>query len=325
MVPSGSMIASSRDRELRDAMWLALIPFGAALALGLLLAPSRAAPESVPVPIVDQAALAHTVATDRDLAERAHREPLPGPVRALGSAIRELHSLEAAGADASRLGEARRRVDAALIESLAGGDGPLLALRAVQLEGFLAEVRRFEDTGTPTEELTALAGNFVRSMTTEGWCEGHRLALDEAALRTMFKEMWNAFLGFSHRPGFEPTLDEMRAVYRFFLSQRHISRPMREAIAAARRGAHSATECAAIAEAEQRGVETWVLEHVKSLAAIDPAYPADYALGIASYRHGDYGAAAAAFRRWLEGHPDGPWALRARNFLRAAADADRAE
>jgi hypothetical protein len=306
-------------------MWLALIPVGAALAFSLLLAPSHAEPQGIPLPVVDAAALARGVAADGDLAERARREPLPGAVRALGSAIREFHSLEAADADAGRIGEARRKVNAALIDALAGGDGPLLALRALQLEGFLAEVRRFERTGTPSEELSALAGGFVRAMTAEGWCEGHELAPREAALRTMFKQMWNAFLGFEHRAGFEPSVDEMRAVYGFFLAQRHVSRAMREALAAARRGARSPMACTAIAEAEGRGVEAWRLEHVKNLAAIDPAYPVDYALGVASYRHGDYSTSAAAFRRWLDGHPEGPLALRARNFLRAATQAEHLE
>jgi hypothetical protein len=137
--------------------------------------------------------------------------------------------------------------------------------------------------------------------------------------------MWNAFLGFPHRPGFEPTLDELRALYAFYLSWPHVSRGMREALAAARRGAHDEKACAAIDHGAQLAVESWRLEHVKSLAAIDPAYPADYALGIASYRHGDYRASVAAFRRWLSEHPEGPFALRARNFLRAAADAERVE
>jgi hypothetical protein len=307
-------------------MWLALIPIGAALGFSLLLAPDRSAPEFVPVPVVDAAGLARTVAADRDLAERARREPLSGPVRALGSAIREFHRLEPTDADTNRIAQARRSVDTALVDALAGGDdGPLLELRAVQLEGFLSEVRRFERTGEQSEELKALAGNFVRAMTAEGWCDGHELAPREAALRAMYKQMWNAFLGLEHRQGFGASLDEMRAMYGFFLSQRHVSRPMREALDAARRGAHSPAECAAIAEAERRGVEAWRLEHVKSLAAIDPAYPADYAVGVASYRHGEYGASVAAFRRWLEAHPEGPLALRARNFLRAAARADRVE
>jgi hypothetical protein len=319
------MDASPRARELRDAAWLALIPFTVAAVFGLLLVPRRAPPESIPVPIVDSSALARTQAADRELSERARREPLPGAVRALGSATRGYHTLEAAGAGPSQLGEARSQVDAALIEALRGGDAPLLELRATQLEGFVTEVQRFERTGEQSPELTALAGPFVRAMTAEGWCDGHDLAPPESALRAMYKQMWNAFLGFDRKPGFEPTLDEVRALYAFYLGQHHTSRGMREALAAARRGAHDAKACTAIDEAARVGAASWRLEHVKTIAAIDPAYPGDYALGVASFGHGDYAASVAAFRRWLHDHPEGPLALRAQNYLRAAADADRAE
>jgi TolA-binding protein len=325
MIASGSMNAFPRDRELRDAMWLALIPIGAALVLGLLLLPRRAPPDSVPLPIVDARALARTVAAESDLAEQARQRPLPGAVRALGSAMRDFHSLEASDASESQLREARRKVSDTLDGALIEGDASLLELRAIQLEGFVAEVRRFESTGEQSPELAALAGSFVRAMTTEGWCTGHVLAPPEPALRTLYKRMWNALLDLESRPGFAPTLDEARALYAFYLSRPHISRGMRAALEAARRGARNERECSAIAEAERHAVDAWRLDHVKSLVTIDPAYPGDYALGVASYRSGDYNASAAAFRRWLESHPEGPLALRARNFLRAAANAQRVE
>jgi hypothetical protein len=315
----------SRDRELRDAMWLALIPIGAALALGLLLLPRRAPPDSVPVPIVDEARIARAVLADHELAEQARRQPLPGPVRALGSAMRDLHSLEASTTDEGLVREARKKVTEALPGALAEGEGPLIALRAVELEGFIGEVRRFERTGEQSAELAALAGAFVRAMTSEGWVTEHSLAPPEPALRTLYKKMWNGLLGFESRPGFEPTLDETRALYAFYLGSPHVSKGMRAALDAARRGAREGRQCAGIAEAARHAVESWRLDHVKSLAAVDPAYPGDYALGVASYRHGDYAASAAAFRRWLESHPEGSLALRAQNFLRAAADAQRVE
>jgi hypothetical protein len=306
-------------------MRLALIPIGVALVFGLLLLPRHAPPESVPLPIPDARALARTAAADHELAERARREPLPGAVRALGSAMRDFHFLEGRSAEPSEIGQARKSVDEALVDALAGGDGPLLELRAVQLESFLDEVRRFESTGDQSAELLALSGGFVRAMTAEGWCEGHTLLPREPELRTMYKQMWNAFLGFEQRPAFQLSIDEQRAAQAFSLSHPHPSRAMREALAAARRGASDAKTCRAIDEAERHAVESWRLEHVKAIAAIDPAYPADYALGVARYRNGDYAAAAASFRRWLNDHPDGPLALRAQNNLRAAADAERVE
>jgi TolA-binding protein len=222
-------------------------------------------------------------------------------------------------------------VDEALIETQtqtqtqnAGTDG-LLALRAVQLEGFLDEVHAFEATGVESPELHALAGAFVRSMTAEGWCTGHALAPDDAALRAMFKQMWNSFLGLERRRELDLALDEQRAAYAFYLSHAHPSKPMRDAFEAARRGARDDNACQAIAEAERAATESWRLDRIDRLAAIDPSYPAQYARGVASFRRGDYGASAQAFRLWLRDHPEGPLALRAQNYLHAAVDADRVE
>jgi len=306
-------------------MSLALVPLGVALVLGVLLLPRRAVPESVPLPVVDGSELARIVAVDHARAELARREPLSGPVRALGSTLREFHTLEGKDADNRLLYDARHTVDEALAEALPGGTEPLLTLRAVELEGFLDEMHRFEATGEQSTELKALAGAFVRSLTAEGWCDGHSVAPDDDALRTMFKQMWNAFLGLEGHPEMAPALDEQRALFAFYLSHPRPPKNMRDALDAARRGARDATACTAIAEAERGATESWRLERITRFAAIDPSYPAEYARGVASYRRGDFGASAHAFRAWLRDHPDGPLALRAQNYLRAAANAERVE
>ncbi len=327
----GAGASDARDgRDGRDAMWLALVPLGVALVLGALLLPRRAAPESVPLPVPDHAALARVVASDVELAEHALREPLPGAVRALGSALRTFHTRESGDADTQQLFDARRAVDQALVDvlrdaSAPGRSQPLVALRAVQLEGFLEEVRKFEATGQKSPELDALAGAFVRSLTLEGWCEGHTIAPDGTVLRVMFKHMWNGFLGLDARPDLAPTIDEERALYAFYLSHAHPSKTMRDALNAARRGAHDARSCLALDEAERAATEAWRIEHIERLSKIDPSYPADYARGVASFRRGDFGTSALAFQSWVQAHPGGPLALRAQNFLRAAAAAERVE
>ncbi len=267
------------------------------------------------------------VAEDRRLAEEARAAPLPGTVRALGTALRAFHTLEASDGDARVLGDARHAVDEALVSalSLADGEKGLLALRGVQLEAFLTEVKRFESTGDESAELKALAGAFVRTMRSEGWCDGHALAPPESALRPMFKEMWTTFLGLDKRPAFTLSLDEQRALYAFMIGHPHPPRSMRQALDAARRGAHDAKACLAIAEAERSAAEGWRLERIARIGAIDRAYPTDFARGVARYRKGDYAASAEAFRQWLHDHPDGPLTLRAENFLRAAVYATRVE
>lgn len=325
MIPSRTVDDLDRRRELRDALWLALIPIGVAFVLGVLLLPRRAAPEAVPLPVADGRVLGRIERADHARAERARREPLPASVRALGSAIRDFHTLEAREADAHELYEARHAVDDALLEALPGGSEPLLELRAVQLETFLDEIHRFAGGADESQELKAIAGSFVRSLTVEGWCEGHSIAPDDEALRTMFKQMWNGLLGQDHNVDLAPALDEQRALYAFYLSHPRPSKAMRDALDAARRGARDATACAGIDEAGRAAAESWRLERIARLALIDPGYPAEYARGVVSYRRGDYTASARSFRAWLRDHPDGPLALRAQNFLRAAADGERVE
>jgi len=299
-------------------MRLGLVPVGVAVLFGLLLVPRAVVPERVPVPIADARELARVAAADRDLAERARREPLPGPVRALGSALRGFHTVETGG-NLREISAARSAVDDALPGALAGGEEPLLRLRAVQLEGFLEEVRRFEATGAESPELVALAGGFVRSMRSEGWCEGHTLAAGSGALAALFKQMWSAFLGLEARRSFAPSLDEERALYALYLSRPHAPPKVRTVLEARRRGARDARDCRDVAESERKAVALWSLEKIGRLEAIDPSYPAAYARGVATFRAGDYVNAASSLREWLGAHPDGPFALRARSYLRAAA------
>ena len=308
----------SRRAELRDALGLALVPVGVALLLGVLLLPRRAAPDDVPVPVANASALSRARATDHDLAAHARNEPLSGPVRALGSAIRDFHTLEGA-ADPSALGRGRQAIDVALAGALPDGDEALLRLRAVQLEGFLKELREFESRGEESDELIALGGRFVHALTIAGWCDGHTLVPTETALRTMFKEMWNALIGFEGKPAFQPSLDEQRALYALYLEHPHPSAGQRTAIEAARRGANDPRACDAVRRAEIAATEDWRLQRIARLEVIDPAYPAAFARGVASYHRGDYRASTAAFRAWLGAHPEGPYALRAQSFLRAAA------
>jgi hypothetical protein len=317
--------ASARRRELRDALALALVPVSVALALGLLLLPRQAAPDSVPLPTPNARELARTAAVDRDLAQGARRAPLPGPVRALGSALREYHLQEARGTQEHLLAQARHAIEAATGEALAADEDELLRLRASQLETFLTELRRFEATGVESEDLLAVAGTFVSAMRYEGWCTGTTIAAGDGALRAMFKEMWNGLAAVGDRPAFRPSLDEERALYALYLLRPHPARAARDAIASARRSAHDEASCAALAQAERAAAETWRIERIARLAAIDPAYPALYARGVANLRRGDYSHAADDLSAWLRDHPDGPFTLRARSALRAAVASLRIE
>jgi hypothetical protein len=306
-------------------MMLSLVPGGVGLLMGLLLLPRAAVPQGVPLPLAEPRQLVASRRADMELAARAHKGPLAGPVRALGSALRAFHVLEARGGDERDLAAARHDIDAALVEALPSGDEALLELRATQLEAFVAELHEFEARGVESAELQALAGGFVRSMRREGWCEGHRLLTDEFQVRAMFKQMWNGLAGLETRQAFELALDEERTLYAFYLSHPHPPAATREAIAEARRGARDSDACRALDEAEALAAEKWRLDRVGRLAAIDPQYPAAYARGIASFRSGQFVLASEAFESWLRDHPDGPYALRARSYLRRSLALTRVE
>jgi hypothetical protein len=316
--------ATSRREELSRAVRLAAVPVGVAVLLGMLLLPRSGDADSVPLPVPDASALAREAATDRDRAAAARREPLPGPVRALGSAIREFHRLEIQR-DERVVVQARAAVDAALVEALPGGDEPLLRLRAVQLEAFLAEVHAFERSGTESPELTELAGTFVPAMRNEGFCEDHTIVAGDAALVAMFKQMWNTFVGLHERKSFDLSLDEKRALYALYLGHALPAPEAREALDSARRGAHDERTCEAVDEAVTAAIESRRLERIARIATFDPAYPALYARGVANLRRRKFTLAADAFRAWLLAHPDGPWSLRARTFLRTALAGERGE
>jgi hypothetical protein len=311
----------STGAKKRASQGLALVPVAVALVLGALLLPRAVPPEDVPVPNADGRALGRIRDADQALAARARHDLLPADVRALGSAIRDFNVRQAHEEPDARLVEARGAIDRALPDVLDKlGPGPLIALRATQLDAFVAETRAFEATGAESDELAALGGSFVRRMRAAGWCTGHTLAMPEDARRVAFKLTWNATLGLDARPELAPALDEMRVLYTFYIRHPHAPEAVRERFDAARRSARDEKACRALDAGEALAVESWRIDKIKKLGALDPAYPMSFALGVAHFRHGNYNASAESFRDWLRAHPDGPWTIRARNHLRAALD-----
>jgi hypothetical protein len=299
---------------------LGAIPLGAGLVLGVLLLPQRATPEDVPVPVADGRVMAAREAEDRQLAQ----VDLSGEARALGSAVRAFHELEARqrSGDAylrdEQLNLARAAIDAARAPLVAAHDDrSLRALRATQLEAFLAELRTFERSGKASSELVSLAGPFVERMRDVGWCTGSTLAMSESVARVMFETEWTSLVGVD-RPELTPNLDEERLLYAFYIRHPHTPESVRKRIDAARAGATSARACHQLDEADALAAETWLLDKVKQLRIKDPIYAGDYAVGVVQFLRHDYPAAVASFRDWLDAHPSGPLTLRARSYLRAS-------
>jgi len=149
--------------------------------------------------------------------------------------------------------------------------------------------------------------------------------MDEATLRVMFKLAFNAATQLEGLPDFEPTLDELRVLYTFYLQHPHAPDKARAQLDQHRKTAHTEKECKLIDASERLAAETWRLEKIEKLEKIDPAYPTAYARGVQLFRLDRYGDSARAFETWLDAHPDGPFTLRARNHLRAALRAKQQE
>lgn len=300
---------------------LALIPVLVAVLAFALMVPRSTAAEAIPLPVVDERVLLAISDHDAAVSAKAQREALPGTVRALGSSLRDFNVKQAQDADEATLSIVRNDLNRGLGPALAEGIDKLVALRAVQVEGFLIEVRRFEQTGQETDELKALGGPFIRRMRFSGWLDAqNHVALDESERRVAYKATWNGVLSLDSHPELALSLDETRVLYRLFLRLPHAPEGLRDQLDAARRAGPNAKTCAELAGRERFGIESWRLEKIKKLAALDPTYPRDYAVGVAEFRRAQFPAAATAFRKWLEAHPDGPLSLRARNHLKASIE-----
>jgi hypothetical protein len=312
--------AARADRQRKDGRWLAAIPASIAVILLLLLMPRATAPDAVPLPRMNLRALADTMAADDQRAASADRERLPGDVLAVGTTLRNLNGAEARGLDELAVIDARRQLDGALRDLARRKDfGPdLVALRALQTRRFLDALSHWEATGETTDDFVDLAASFVTRAGDAGWLEGRRVILDDSERRVMFKTVWNVLAAIETAPDFSLSLDEQRALYTFYIRHPRAPESRRLALETQRMSATTPEACAQANAEAARQAELWRADKIKRLGAIDPSYPTSYALGVAYYRAGRFELAADSFADFLAQQPEGPYAIRARNHLKAS-------
>jgi hypothetical protein len=272
----------------------------------LLVVPLEVAPEDLPLPIPNLKALAATrageaalvaaivPALERDVAGSAEGKGLYD-LRAFGEELRAYGRHEAEHDTAAVVRDRRKLVEAAARARFLG-DEKLLALRAYQMQLFIAEVRRWQNTGKATDELAGLGGPFVELLQRNSWVKGRDIQIEEPLLEIFFKRRWNEVTGLTDAP-FVLTLDEERAFYAFLLAH---------PIASGTPGASPKDVC--------RAMDQWRMRKVEELARVDPSYPYLLARGILLARLGDHQAAVRSFRDHLAKN-EGSYALRARNYL----------
>lgn len=312
--------AAKADRERRGGRWLALIPLGVGVALLLLMMPRATAPDTVPLPRANERVLADIARADDARAAAAEAERLPSDILAVGTATRALNGAEARGADEAEMFAARQQLDAALrdVAHRPGVAPELVSLRAIQLRLFLDAVARWESTGETSEDFIDLAASFIQRTADAGWIEGRRVLLSDTERRVMFKTVWNVLTGLDATPEAAVTLDEQRALYKLYIERPHPPESRRLALEAQRRDATTPESCKVANAEHRRHSELWRADKIRRLGMIDPTYPTEYALGIAYYHAGRFELSADAFTAYIGKHPDGPFALRAKNHLKAA-------
>jgi hypothetical protein len=260
-------------------------------ALGAwLVVPRKVEPDQPPPAVIDRAEQRQQLEIERQRADRA-RAGLPLDVRSVGEAFRRFGHLSADGGSTGPIRSQLRRLTQVAIERQ--GSERLLELRALQTTLFIAAVAGSGDQ--PAAELRELGGSFYALGHARGWF-AREAATDARELGTAFHVYWGEALGLGRFP-YAPTLNEWRVYYRFLLS-----RPL--ATGDDRRG-----------DVERK------LGYVAALARQDGEYPAHLARGVLLYQGGAFADSAAELTAHLRQHPDGPWALRAQNYLAACGAA----
>jgi hypothetical protein len=322
--------AAKADYARKEGSWLAVIPLMVGALVLLLMMPRATAPESVPLPRVDARALERIERADDARAAAAESERLPGYVLAIGSALRALNAAEVRGADELTRLDARRRLQAAVRDVPKRGSKPaenaeaanveadLLSLRALQARRFVAAVSRWESTGETNDDLVELGGGFIQRADEAGWVVGRRVLMEDRLKRIAFKLVWNTLVGVDGMRAFDLSLDEQRALHSFYIENPRAPETSRVSLAVDRRNASTPEACARVAMEERRQRELWRAEKIKKLGSLDATYPTAYALGVVYYRAGRFDLATEAFATYAAAHQDGPYALRARNHLKAA-------
>jgi hypothetical protein len=272
----------------------------------LLAVPRPVPPVELPEPMLEPRGLAQAARDDERLANAAEREPLDTDVRELGSALRAYGVADATGDDKA-VGTERLAVAEAARRAGVHGDEALARLRAYQLRWFLRELRRWEATGQETLELRELGGPFLSRAQKNGWIEGRRLLPDDTVRAVLFKKRWMD-LTMARGPALDTSSAEQRALARFLLLHPPRDPSSNRTDPRDTIGMHRVGE-----QADQ-----YRLKKIDELRTLDPTYPADLARGVVFYQMHRFPQAVEAFRRHLEDHPDGAFAVRAQNYLRAA-------
>ncbi|HVU05397.1 MAG TPA: hypothetical protein VHE30_26805 [Polyangiaceae bacterium] len=275
---------------------LAVVVVGSALVAAAIGVPRATLPREIPLPVVDRTEEARAEAERARRVDLARTSPLPFRVRAVGEALRR-YGVAEAGSDPRRTVElAAELVAAAKSVRAELGDEPLLTLRAAQTDLFVRAVTRWAPAEAAPADVVELGGRFAARARKNGWIQGGAVVLEPDGVASLFEMRWAMLLGLSTVRPFSPKLNDIRLYFRTLIA--HPEVPSDDGL----------------------GDPAVLAGYVTSLCRRDPDYPELLARGILLYRLGDFVSAEASLREHLRRNPEGPWWLRARNYLIAAHD-----
>lgn len=178
------------------------------------------------------------------------------------------------------------------------------ALRTFLGREFSRRYLRRLRTGHPDHELLELGGATLAEMVENGWLQRveELPASADLVLSGLFARRFNLMVVPQAAP-LVPLDDQLeRAVFAYLMT-------------------HPPPARFATAPMERASTQMkFVLGQIDGLSKLEPDYPTLFAKGVVHYEAGQFEASASAFDGYLQKHPDGPYRLRAVNFLKAAVE-----
>jgi hypothetical protein len=262
--------------------WPLILPSaGLALIAAILAVPRPTEPRWVPEPVMHPRILDAELARATALAGQARAQPLPFAVRELGEVYRRIGrtQYEVTKPFVSDQVQAWRGMLRTVQEHV--GNQPVLQLRALQCELLVAAIHDWQSTGNIGENLIELGGDMVPLV------RATHETLTEPMQWALALKRWTSLAGLGKQNDFSASREVELTQLHFFYQQP----PVGEDLLAIR------------------------MHIVKRYADLDSSYPVDYAVGVLLVQSGRADTAATYFAKHLQLHPNGAFALRARNHL----------
>jgi len=266
---------------------LAIPSVGVAVLAASLAVPRATKPRTVPAPVLHVRDLSAEFSQLEQLAAAARSHPLPFAIRELGESYRRLGRTQFYGPQALDDSQALGWQSLIRATRTRFGDGPLLTLRAAQVQMFVESLKVWEETGRVPDDLAELGGDFTRLADKHQWHKSGHLQMQHEERWALGLLRWTTLAGLLKTQPYRLSRDMELVELRFFFAQNQ------------REGAGI--------DLRQRILQRY--------SELEPEYPLEYAEGVLAAEAGQFDAAAAHFSRQLQAHPTGSYVTRARNHL----------